>query len=202
MLTFRPVVLLASVGRVFLFFRLFRLRQFLFDNVQRFGYAARGWLQRQAFEPVRQGHRGYGIDVFRCDLFHPKICCVGLRWPANYDVSTMSVYVEFDVDESDEFGNVTRNSDSLLYLGGSRDAGAQCLFGGGIFSEKRLWRGLEAFAQFDNLNTLLNVVNGGDIDAESKAIGKLRAYLTLFGIHRPDHHQTCRVPQTNSFPFT
>src|SRR5450759_2434812 len=148
--------------------------QFLFDGLQRVVYSTRSLLQRQAFEPVCQGHWRYGVNVIMRDFFHTEIGCIGLCRPAHHDIAAMSVYVEFNVDECDEFGYVAGDADTLFQLGSSSNARTQFLFNSGICREKCLRRSLEAFAQFDDLNTLLDVVDGCDIDAESKAVGQLR----------------------------
>src|SRR6266567_3127801 len=149
--------------------------RFLLDRLQPLTHSLRSLLQRRAFEPVRQGHRRYSVNMFRCYLFLPEVSRIGLRCPAHHDISAVSIYIEFNVDKRNEFGNLERNSHSFFQLRCSCDAGAELLFVAGILGQKCLGCGLEALSQFNDLNALLDIMDGCDIDTETKAVGKLRA---------------------------
>src|SRR5437764_7653649 len=98
------------------------------------------------FEPMSKGHRRYSIDMFRCDGFRAKICCIGLSCPAHDDISSMSVYIKLDVDERDQFSNIKGDGYLFFHLSCSCDARTQILISSGVFGKKCLRRGLEAFA--------------------------------------------------------
>ena len=124
---------------------------------------------------MSQGHRRYSVDVFRCDFICCKISGVGLCCSSHDDITAVPVNVEFNINAGDQFGDVTRDGYSLLGLGCTCDARSQFLFGCGILGEKCQWIGFVTFASFDDLDTLGNVLNRGDVYTEAEAVGKLGA---------------------------
>src|SRR5579885_649255 len=111
----------------------------------------------------------------------------------------MAVHVQFDVYHGNKFGDLARHFNLLHVLCCPCDALAQRLLCRRVIGQKCLRVCLVAFAPLDDLDTVVDVLDGGNIDAEAEAVGQLRAQFALLRVHGADQQEARRVAERNAF---
>src|SRR5258708_12410486 len=147
---------------------------FSFNRRQCFIQCTRNLLHWQALEAMCQGHRSYSIDMFRYNFLYAKIGCVGLCGSAHHNIATVTIYIEFNIDMSNQLGHGTRHCDIVLYICCLDNLGLQALFRRGILSNKYQGIGPLSLPSLTVINALAQIVDRCNVHTQTKAVGELR----------------------------
>ena len=81
-----------------------------------------GLLERLAFESMYQGDLRHSENMVDSDCFEAEIGSIGLSGAAQNEIAAMAIHIEFDIDGSDQFGDVARHRNLAFELSCVNDA--------------------------------------------------------------------------------
>src|SRR5258708_30886428 len=148
---------------------------FSFNRRQCFIQCTRNLLHWQALEAMCQGHRSYSIDMFRYNFLYAKIGCVGLCGSAHHNIAPVTIYIEFNIDMSNQLGHGARHCDIALYRCCLDNLGLQGLFSRGILSKKCQRISLVSLTSLNDINALAQIMDRCNVHTQTKAVDELRA---------------------------